>query len=68
MRHPILSQPKRIFVYIMAWLFLAMIQFVFAMRNRKALTHLLQQASIPLWMLAGTEDLAVPIEDSLEQK
>ncbi len=45
----------------------AMIQFVFAMRNRKALTHLLQQASIPLWMLAGTEDLAVPIEDSLEQ-
>ena len=29
MRHPILSQPKRIFVYIMAWLFLAMIQFVF---------------------------------------
>lgn len=45
----------------------AMIQFVFAMRNRKALTHLLQQASIPLWMIAGTEDLAVPIEDSLEQ-
>lgn len=29
MRHPILSQPKRIFVYIMAWFFLAMIQFVF---------------------------------------
>ncbi|MEY3619835.1 MAG: hypothetical protein RLZZ391_201, partial [Bacteroidota bacterium] len=45
----------------------AMIQFVFAMRNRKAFTHLLQQSSIPVWMLAGTEDLAVPIQDSLEQ-
>lgn len=45
----------------------AMIQFVFAMRNRKAFTYLLQQSSIPIWMLAGTEDLAVPIQDSLEQ-
>lgn len=45
----------------------AMIQFVFAMRNRKAFTYLLQQPSIPFWMLAGSEDLAVPIQDSLEQ-
>lgn len=45
----------------------AMIQFVFAMRNRKAFTHLLQQNNIPVWMLAGDEDLAVPIQDSLEQ-
>lgn len=45
----------------------AMIQFVFAMRNRKAFTHLLKQSSIPVWMIAGTEDLAVAIEDSLEQ-
>lgn len=45
----------------------AMIQFVFAMRNRKAFTYLLQQNSIPIWMLAGEEDLAVPIQDSLDQ-
>jgi len=45
----------------------AMIQFVFAMRNRKAMTHLLQQNNIPLWMIAGAADLAVPIQDSLEQ-
>ncbi len=45
----------------------AMIQFVFAMRNRKAFTHLLQQNNIPVWMLAGDEDLAVPIQDSLER-
>ena len=45
----------------------AMIQFVFAMRNRKAFTHLLQQNNIPVWMLAGDEDLAVPIQDSIEQ-
>lgn len=45
----------------------AMIQFVFAMRNRKAFTHLLSQTSIPIWILAGEEDLAVPIQDSLEQ-
>jgi pimeloyl-ACP methyl ester carboxylesterase len=45
----------------------AMIQYVFAMRNRKAMTHLLQQNTIPLWMIAGDADLAVPIQDSLEQ-
>jgi pimeloyl-ACP methyl ester carboxylesterase len=45
----------------------AMIQFVFAMRNRKAMTHLLQQNTIPLWMIAGEADLAVTIQDSLEQ-
>ncbi len=45
----------------------AMIQFVFAMRNRKSFTHLLQGSSIPVWILAGEEDLAVPIQDSLEQ-
>lgn len=45
----------------------AMIQYVFAMRNRKALTHLLQQNTIPVWMIAGDSDLAVPIQDSLEQ-
>ena len=45
----------------------AMIQFVFAMRNRKAMTHLLQQHAIPVWMIAGEADLAVTIQDSLEQ-
>ena len=45
----------------------AMIQFVFAMRNRKAKTHLLQQSNLPVWMIAGDADLAVPIQDSLEQ-
>ena len=45
----------------------AMIQFVFAMRNRKAMTHLLKQYTIPVWMIAGEADLAVPIQDSLEQ-
>jgi pimeloyl-ACP methyl ester carboxylesterase len=45
----------------------AMIQFVFAMRNRKAMTHLLQQYNMPVWMIAGDADLAVPIQDSLEQ-
>jgi pimeloyl-ACP methyl ester carboxylesterase len=45
----------------------AMIQFVFAMRNRKAMTHLLHQHTIPVWMIAGEADLAVPIQDSLEQ-
>ena len=44
-----------------------MIQFVFAMRNRKAMTHLLQQNNMPVWMIAGEADLAVPIQDSLEQ-
>ena len=45
----------------------AMIQYVFAMRNRKAMTHLLQQSNLPVWMIAGDADLAVPIQDSLEQ-
>ena len=45
----------------------AMIQFVFAMRNRKAMTHLLQQSNLPIWIIAGDADLAVPIQDSLEQ-
>jgi pimeloyl-ACP methyl ester carboxylesterase len=45
----------------------AMIQYVFAMRNRKAMTHLLQQSILPMWMIAGDADLAVPIQDSLEQ-
>jgi pimeloyl-ACP methyl ester carboxylesterase len=45
----------------------AMIQYVFAMRNRKAMTHVLQQNTIPVWMIAGEADLAVPIQDSLEQ-
>ena len=45
----------------------AMIQFVFAMRNRKAMTHLLQQNNMPVWMIAGEADLAVTIQDSLEQ-
>jgi hypothetical protein len=45
----------------------AMIQFVFAMRNRKAMTHLLHQNTIPVWMIAGESDLAVTIQDSLEQ-
>ena len=45
----------------------AMIQFVFAMRNRKSMTHLLHQNTIPVWMIAGEADLAVTIQDSLEQ-
>ena len=45
----------------------AMIQYVFAMRNRKAMTHLLQQSNLPVWMIVGDADLAVPIQDSLEQ-
>jgi len=45
----------------------AMIQFVFAMRNRKPMTHLLLQNKIPIWMIAGEADLAVTIQDSLEQ-
>ena len=45
----------------------AMIQFVFAMRNRKAMTHLLQLSNLPVWMIVGDADLAVPIQDSLEQ-
>ena len=45
----------------------AMIQYVFAMRNRKTMTHLLKQNTTPVWMIAGEADLAVPIQDSLEQ-
>ena len=45
----------------------AMVQFVMAMRNRKAHTHMLTQQRIPIWMIVGDEDIAVPIEDSLEQ-
>ena len=45
----------------------AMIQFVFTMRNRKAMTHLLEQSNMPVWMIAGDSDLAVTIQDSLEQ-
>lgn len=44
-----------------------MIQFVFAMRNRKSYTHLLQQKNMPIWMIVGKEDMAVPFEDSLAQ-
>jgi pimeloyl-ACP methyl ester carboxylesterase len=45
----------------------AMIQFVMAMRNRKAYTHLLTNNRIPIWMIVGEDDIAVPIEDSLKQ-
>jgi pimeloyl-ACP methyl ester carboxylesterase len=45
----------------------AMIQFVMAMRNRKAHTHLLTDKRIPVWMIVGEEDIAIPIEDSLAQ-
>ena len=45
----------------------AMMQFVFAMRNREAHTHLLQQRRIPIWMIVGKDDIAVPYEDSLQQ-
>lgn len=45
----------------------AMVQFVMAMRNRPAYTHLLAQHRIPIWMIAGEEDIAVPIDDTLQQ-
>ena len=45
----------------------AMIQFVMAMRNRRSHQHLLTQKRIPIWMIVGEEDIAVPIEDSLQQ-
>ena len=45
----------------------AMIQFVLAMRNRRANTHMLTQKRIPIWMIAGKEDIAVPFEDSQAQ-
>ena len=45
----------------------AMVQFLMAMRNRQAHNHLLTQKRIPIWMIVGEEDIAVPIEDSLQQ-
>jgi pimeloyl-ACP methyl ester carboxylesterase len=45
----------------------AMVQFVMAMRNRPPHTHLLTQHRIPIWIIAGEEDIAVPIEDTLQQ-
>ena len=45
----------------------AMIQFVLAMQNRQAFTHLLTQKQIPIWMIIGDADIAIPIEDSLAQ-
>ena len=45
----------------------AMIQFVMAMRNRRAHPHMLTQKRIPIWMIAGKEDIAVPFEDSQAQ-
>ena len=45
----------------------AMMQFVFAMRNRRAHTHMLTQKRIPIWMIVGKEDIAVPFEDSIAQ-
>ena len=45
----------------------AMVQFVMAMRNRKSHQHMLVQNRIPIWMIVGEEDIAVPIEDSLQQ-
>lgn len=44
-----------------------MIQFIMAMRGRKAFTHLLTQQNIPIWMIAGKQDIAVPFEDSKAQ-
>jgi pimeloyl-ACP methyl ester carboxylesterase len=31
------------------------------------MTHLLKQSNLPVWMIAGEADLAVTIQDSLEQ-
>jgi pimeloyl-ACP methyl ester carboxylesterase len=45
----------------------AMIQFVMAMRNRSAHDHMLREQRIPIGMIVGEEDIAVPIEDSLQQ-
>ena len=45
----------------------AMVQFVMAMRNRRSHQHMLTQKRIPIWMIVGEEDIAVPIEDSLQQ-
>lgn len=45
----------------------AMIQFVMAMRNRSEHEHMLREQRIPIGMIVGEEDIAVPIEDSLLQ-
>lgn len=45
----------------------AMIQFVMAMKNRKERTPVLIQKIIPVLMVVGEEDIAVPLEDSLAQ-
>jgi pimeloyl-ACP methyl ester carboxylesterase len=45
----------------------AMVQFVMAMRNRKSHAHKLSQQRIPIWMIVGEDDIAVPIEDSSQQ-
>ena len=45
----------------------AMIQFVMAMYKRKAYTHILQQNKIPVLLIAGDADMAVPFEDSMAQ-
>lgn len=45
----------------------AMIQFVMAMRNRTDYSYLLSQQSIPIWMIAGKQDIAVPFEDAQAQ-
>ena len=45
----------------------AMVQFVMAMRNRSAHTHMLTEQRIPIWMIVGEEDIAVPFEDSMQQ-
>lgn len=44
-----------------------MVQFVMAMRNRPPHTHLLSQNRFPIWMIVGEEDIAVPLEDALQQ-
>ena len=44
-----------------------MVQFVMAMRNRKSHEYMLIQQRIPIWMVVGEEDIAVPMEDSLQQ-
>ena len=46
---------------------IAMIQFTMAMKNRKAFTSLLSQKRIPIWMIVGKADLAIPFEDSKAQ-
>lgn len=45
----------------------AMIQFVMAMHTRKAFTHLLVQNKLPILMVIGEADMAVPLEDALAQ-